>query len=491
MKRFLSLVLCVAMIATAILSISAVTAAEVANGECGSNLTWTLDDAGTLTISGEGYMYSYTDTEPAPWASYAADIKKVVIGDDILSVGAYAFAGCTALESVVFTAGYHPYVPATEFVEGTAYKMMSTNLYGAIYADWLSSGVLTSIPNAEEAFDIYVELATTLDGAPAYRMYYIYNDAKSYFYLSKNDTKALKYTNTVPLYNEIVDSETGETVQGDEISTVWTYDEANNAWICPAYNNRYLASDTKAARADVRCYAYGNISKTQYSIATLVVKDTTKTEVDGILEIGANAFDGCTALANLYCKSTEEAWASAYINAGNDVLATATVTYNYTEDDNEGGDDVVTAPEAIELIENSAYSVDETVGAVIVKAGSNAGESLEAFMANIATDAGFIQVVDAANEVVTSASRLSSKYSVQLLDAEGNVAKTYQLVLVGDLDGNGRFTGADVNSLNLALESAPDKGTVEFFAANCDGNTRLGGADVNALETFLAFGSWK
>lgn len=478
MKRFLSLVLCVAMIATAILSISAVTAAEVANGECGSTLTWSLDDEGTLTISGEGYMYSYTDTEPAPWASYAADIKKVVIGDDILSVGAYAFAGCAALESVVFTAGYHPYVPATEFVEGTAYKLMSFNNMGTIYADWLSSGSLITVTNPADALDIFVESATTLDGDPAYRLYYIYNDAKSYFYLSSNKTDKMKYTNTVPLYNNDV-----------EVSTVWTYDEDYGAWLCPAYNNRYLSTQT--TRNDIRCYAYSDISKTVNNIAKLAVKDTTKTEIDGILEIGANAFDGCTALANLYCKSTEEAWASAYINAGNDVLATATVTYNYTEDDNESGDDVVTAPEAIELIENSAYSVDETVGAVIVKAGSNAGESLEAFMANIATDAGFIQVVDAANEVVTSASRLSSKYSVQLLDAEGNVAKTYQLVLVGDLDGNGRFTGADVNSLNLALESAPDKGTVEFFAANCDGNTRLGGADANALETFLAFGSWK
>ena len=490
MKRFLSLVLCVAMIATAILSISAVTAAEVANGECGSNLTWTLDDAGTLTISGEGYMYSYTDTEPAPWASYAADIKKVVIGDDILSIGAYAFANCTALESVVFTAAYHPYVPATELVEGTVYKFMATNLYGTIYANTIS-GSMKAIPNAADSRDFYVESATTLDGAPAYRIYYYYNDAKSYFYLSSNKTTTLKYTETIPLYEEITDETTGEVTQGAEISTVWTVDAATGAWLSPAWNNRFLGSDTTNAREDIRCYAYGNINGTTYSIAQLAVKDTTKTEVDGLVAIYDNAFAGCTALANLYCKSSEEAWASSYITAGNNVLANAAVTYNYVEDDNEGGDDVVTAPEAIELIENSAYSVDETVGAVIVKAGSNAGESLEAFMANIATDAGFIQVVDAANEVVTSTSRLSSKYSVQLLDAEGNVAKTYQLVLVGDLDGNGRFTGADVNSLNLALESAPDKGTVEFFAANCDGNTRLGGADVNALETFLAFGSWK
>lgn len=490
MKRFLSLVLCVAMIATAILSISAVTAAEVANGECGSNLTWTLDDAGTLTISGEGYMYSYSATSAAPWAEYAQSIKNVVIEDGVLSIGKYAFAGCTALESVVLTAAYHPYIPVTEFEVDTPYKLMATNMNGTVFANSVSSS-LKATPSATNARDYYLEAATTADGKPAYRFYYYYGEAKEYFYLASSSTTGILWTDTVPLYKEVVDETTGETVQGDEISTVWVYEEATGAWLSPAWNNRYLATDTKSNREDIRCYAYSNVSKAQYSIAQLAVKDPTKTEIEGVAAIYDNAFDGCTALANIYCRSTEEAWTSTHINTGNDVLATATVTYNYTEDDNEGGDDVVTAPEAIELIENSAYSVDETVGAVIVKAGSNAGESLEAFMANIATDAGFIQVVDAANEVVTSASRLSSKYSVQLLDAEGNVAKTYQLVLVGDLDGNGRFTGADVNSLNLALESAPDKGTVEFFAANCDGNTRLGGADANALETFLAFGSWK
>ena len=30
-----------------------------ASGTCGDNLTWTLDDSGTLTISGSGEMYNY------------------------------------------------------------------------------------------------------------------------------------------------------------------------------------------------------------------------------------------------------------------------------------------------------------------------------------------------------------------------------------------------------------------------------------------------
>ena len=38
------------------------------SGTCGENLTWTLDDAGTLTISGKGAIADYTPADaPAPW----------------------------------------------------------------------------------------------------------------------------------------------------------------------------------------------------------------------------------------------------------------------------------------------------------------------------------------------------------------------------------------------------------------------------------------
>lgn len=41
-------------------------------GTCGKNLTWTLDDNGTLTISGTGDMKDYGWIfGKAPWASIA------------------------------------------------------------------------------------------------------------------------------------------------------------------------------------------------------------------------------------------------------------------------------------------------------------------------------------------------------------------------------------------------------------------------------------
>ena len=56
------------LVLTLVLSVGSVSAAEptiVDSGNCGANgdnITWTLDDAGTLTISGEGEMAEYTYT---------------------------------------------------------------------------------------------------------------------------------------------------------------------------------------------------------------------------------------------------------------------------------------------------------------------------------------------------------------------------------------------------------------------------------------------
>jgi hypothetical protein len=61
-------------------------------GTCGDNLTWTLDNAGTLTISGTGAMedMSYNDR---PWSDCRSSIKKIVVEEGVTSISAYAFMG--------------------------------------------------------------------------------------------------------------------------------------------------------------------------------------------------------------------------------------------------------------------------------------------------------------------------------------------------------------------------------------------------------------
>ena len=72
---------------------------SAADGSCGPNLEWTLEDD-TLTISlidpnGSGKMNDYTYSSPAPWKEKSAEIKTLVLGDGITNIGNHAFRDCT------------------------------------------------------------------------------------------------------------------------------------------------------------------------------------------------------------------------------------------------------------------------------------------------------------------------------------------------------------------------------------------------------------
>lgn len=71
----------------------------VANGTCGENLTWNLDNTGMLTISGTGDMEAY-DYGTAPWYDIRSQIGAVTIKLGVTSIGAFAFYNCTNITSV-------------------------------------------------------------------------------------------------------------------------------------------------------------------------------------------------------------------------------------------------------------------------------------------------------------------------------------------------------------------------------------------------------
>lgn len=102
-KRILGLVLifCITIFA-AVVPIHAAT-----SGSCGKNLTWILDDDGTLTISGNGTMYSYS--EDLPWYSLRGFIKTVLIEDGVTRIDGFAFEGCEILTQIIVSASNENY----------------------------------------------------------------------------------------------------------------------------------------------------------------------------------------------------------------------------------------------------------------------------------------------------------------------------------------------------------------------------------------------
>jgi len=73
---------------------NAAAASETA-GTCGENLTWSLDaETGVLTISGSGEMEHYSSGGwGMPWSSQKDVITSVVFGENVTSIGDYAFCG--------------------------------------------------------------------------------------------------------------------------------------------------------------------------------------------------------------------------------------------------------------------------------------------------------------------------------------------------------------------------------------------------------------
>ena len=73
------------------------TGKPVGEGACGDNLTWKLDEDGTLTISGTGKMYDYTTALNTPWKTLT--VKNVVIEEGVQYIGAWAFTYKGTIES--------------------------------------------------------------------------------------------------------------------------------------------------------------------------------------------------------------------------------------------------------------------------------------------------------------------------------------------------------------------------------------------------------
>ena len=107
-KRILSILLAVLMLLSALPlgMVDTAYAAALASGKCGDSATWTLDNTGTLTISGTGPMYGYSLFKN-PWCDSAlrssgisTRVKNVEISSGVTTLGAYALSACDSMTSV-------------------------------------------------------------------------------------------------------------------------------------------------------------------------------------------------------------------------------------------------------------------------------------------------------------------------------------------------------------------------------------------------------
>ena len=128
-KRFLSLAMVLCMLLTTVTALP-ITANAASSGTCGDNLTWTLDDSGTLTISGTGDMTNYSPSSDVPWYRSRSSIKTVIIENSVTSIGYRAFYDCSSLTSItipdsVTSIGYRAFYGCSSL---TSIKVSENNL---------------------------------------------------------------------------------------------------------------------------------------------------------------------------------------------------------------------------------------------------------------------------------------------------------------------------------------------------------------------------
>ena len=75
---------------------------QIASGNCGDTITWTLDSNGTLTIRGMGAIFDYEKgAGNQPWIKYWKSITSLVIEDGITRIGDRSFQNCNYMENAI------------------------------------------------------------------------------------------------------------------------------------------------------------------------------------------------------------------------------------------------------------------------------------------------------------------------------------------------------------------------------------------------------
>ncbi len=181
MKKILFFLTAVMLFVAVALTASA--AETIDSGTCGENLTWTLDSAGTLNISGTGNMYGYSiyfEGRYAPWYDNRDLIKKVLIENGVKSIGMYSFYDCDFLteivvaDSVTTISGYAimdcPALVSVTFGENSSLTTIGEcSIYEcAALPEIRIPGSVTSIGNTPFAFCTAMKNITVDEGNAVY-----------------------------------------------------------------------------------------------------------------------------------------------------------------------------------------------------------------------------------------------------------------------------------------------------------------------------------
>ncbi|MCD7906389.1 MAG: leucine-rich repeat domain-containing protein, partial [Clostridium sp.] len=134
-------------------------------GEFGTNLYWTLDEEGTLTISvvdsGQSNSMDFEAVGDAPWYEYRLSVNNIVIKTGVESIGSCAFANCSRAETVDIQADIGSVEYAAFYNCSSLTEIVIPDSVTEL-GDWAFQGCISlesvTLPNNDEFTDIEVGL---------------------------------------------------------------------------------------------------------------------------------------------------------------------------------------------------------------------------------------------------------------------------------------------------------------------------------------------
>ncbi len=177
---------------------------------CGYKVYFSLDDQGTLTISGSGQMIIYSSSS-VPWYADRNDIQKVIIEEGVTSIGNYAFYACSNLTEVTIPEGVTN-IGSYAFYNCSRLSGVKVYSKDAAYGSdvFLNCGQVKLVGYESSTTDIYAQAngkifltfdeVEKIDYAFAYRMFYTIDDAGILTISGKGDMKNFSSASSVPWY---------------------------------------------------------------------------------------------------------------------------------------------------------------------------------------------------------------------------------------------------------------------------------------------------
>ena len=285
-KKVCSLLLVLLMVVTMLPTVG--WADKTTFGSCGGNLTWTLDDSGTLTIGGIGEMENFWSSSSNPWDVYKPEIKKVVISSGVTSIGYAAFADCQELTSVT--------IPDSVTAMCTGAFAGCTKLSNVALGSGMSYIDPSAFYGCKALTSIALPAGITSIGADAFT--------------GSGLTKVM-IPDKVTYIGGHAFSEC------EELTSVAIPDSVTRIGY-EAFRNCSKLTSVKIPSG------INEISNGAFEGCTGM---DVVTIPDSVKNIGYGAFEGCSALADVYFTGTEESWNVITIDAGNDALRNATIHF--------------------------------------------------------------------------------------------------------------------------------------------------------------------